>query len=258
MYQNQIQDIKGRLLKKFYEFEKRDPHISTKEDDSPVTEMDIYISDLIKDIFSKALPDYHFFSEEDQKSFEFPAIILDPIDGTREFAAGIPECAVSLAVMNSPEIDDPKNFGWIFNPLTGFEISTSDSWGRLPRLPPVPPNAKCLSGLVSRVEWSQGLFREDIFKEMFLTPRGSVAFKLGLLAAGSVDFVLCRRPKYIWDIAAGALIAVSRGLEGRSHRGPITELSQIRFQEAYVWASPSSFELLEEKTGGKHWKSVRP
>jgi fructose-1,6-bisphosphatase/inositol monophosphatase family enzyme len=65
-----------------------------KDDMSPVTELDLFVSNLIKENFSSYLDqEYTFFSEEDFDSLKDKSIILDPIDGTKEFIAGIPQCA---------------------------------------------------------------------------------------------------------------------------------------------------------------------
>ncbi len=249
MYQNQIQEIKKRTLAKLQEVNRENLEVTLKKDQSLVTEMDLYISDLVKEIFSQSHPHLHFFSEEDQQSFQFPMIILDPIDGTKEFARGVPECAISLAIMNTPEINHHQNFAWIFNPFTGFEISTTDETN--------PAQSKnlleCTTGLVSRTEWSKGLFNEGPFKNFELIPRGSIAFKLGLLAGGACDFVLSRQPKNIWDLAAGTLIAYSRELAFWEKGKLVKSLDRIKFKNRLLWAHPAHFSQLEEKTKGKIW-----
>jgi myo-inositol-1(or 4)-monophosphatase len=190
---------------------------SRKEDQSLVTEMDFFISKSVEDIVSSQFPNYHFFSEENHLSLKFPAIILDPIDGTNEFIKKIPECALSLAFCNeqiSPT--HVNNFAWIYNFFTGFEISTLNRPVGETRL-----KGSNYLGLVSRTEWNKGnflKFREKCEQNNInVAPRGSIAFKLALLAAGACDFVITLEPKNIWDIAAGTILCEQRGLSFYQH-----------------------------------------
>lgn len=207
-------------------------HVQTKKDNSPVTKLDLDLSLLIKNFFMNddEFSDWNFYSEEDHGELKFPAIVLDPIDGTRELVKGVGECAVSLALMPSPKLSE--GFGWIFNPFTGFEVSSDQKF-----FAPANSLEQPLNGLVSRSEWSKGYYK--IFKNTNakLVPRGSIAFKLGLLAAGSCDFVYSMRPKNIWDIAAGSIILHKRGyrfylLEGEE----VDSLSVKKYSGPMMWA----------------------
>jgi len=203
---------------------------SRKSDHTLVTEMDIFVSDLFKEIFKNHFPHLHFFSEEDHDELLFPTVMLDPIDGTNEFSKGVGECVVSLTILNSPQIADPENFGWIYNPFTGFEISSDDI--------PKELNSKLnepLLCLVSRSEWNKGLYQPDEFAPAIIAPRGSVAYKLGLLAAGACDFVYSKRPKNLWDIAAGTVILDRRGIKFYSEGKEVTAFNQLIFQNDLQW-----------------------
>ena len=63
----------------------------------------------------------------------------------------------------------------------------------------------------SRSETNRGLW--DSFHKMFkeLKPVGSVAYKLGLTAAGIGDVFATLRPKNEWDICAGTCIISESG-----------------------------------------------
>ena len=65
--------------------------------------------------------------------------------------------------------------------------------------------------LNSRSETNRGLWRSyaNIFRE--LKPVGSVAYKLGLTAAGIGDIFATLRPKNEWDICAGTCIINESG-----------------------------------------------
>jgi myo-inositol-1(or 4)-monophosphatase len=203
--------------------------VKVKGDNSLVTEIDLYISDLVK---QKVLPYYAdegfiYYSEEDFSEFKFPLVILDPIDGTNELVAGIPECAVSLAIMYSPDLADERNLAWIFNPFDDFEIK---SWN-------LDEIHKEQTGIcyVSRTEWQKGLFVEDSFPQMKTLPMGSIAYKLGLLSHGDCKQVYSKRPKNIWDIAAGTLLCYRQGGLFFEQGKEVISLTKTIYQSDLLW-----------------------
>ena len=218
--------------------------LSKKEDHSIVTEIDHLVSKIAKEKL-KAHPEFKtfiFYSEEDYEKLEFPSIILDPIDGTIELAKGRPECVVSLAVMHSSEIADPKNFGWLYNPFSGFSLDSKCLFhSHLNR------SSQQTLGLVSRSEWHKGYYRELKNKNIVVVPRGSIAFKLGLLASGGCDFVVSKAPKNIWDIAAGTILLSQRGISFYCGGELVTHLNQVRYDQTLLWCQDSlAPELLAE------------
>jgi len=209
--------------------------IDLKEDKSFITEIDLFVSDLIKEqlLGHSSYANYTFFSEEDFKEYNFPCAILDPIDGTRELIKGRPECAVSLALMKTPEIDDPENYAWLYNPFSGFSLDTST--------PFVVSTEKSLQkhlGLVSRTEFHRGHYAKYLnHPQLDITPRGSIAFKLGILASGACDFIVSLEPKNVWDIAAGTILCAQRGIHFYEDGKRITQLDRQRYSGALIWAS---------------------
>ena len=67
----------------------------------------------------------------------------------------------------------------------------------------IPVELFSILGKTIRVDYA------DIFRE--LKPVGSVAYKLGLTAAGKGDVFATLRPKNEWDICAGACIVNESG-----------------------------------------------
>lgn len=216
--------------------------VKTKDDKSPVTEIDLFISDQIKEILQQD-PDfktYTFYCEEDHQDLNFPCIILDPIDGTRELVKGIGECSLSLALYKESLIS--KSWGWIYNPFTGFEITSNKK-----RLIPSQIHDGKLSGLVSRSEWKRGLFSDYNTNRFILIPRGSIAFKLGLLGAGATDFVISKRPKSIWDIAAGTSLCHDRGISLFLNGKKVTSLNEKRVEGPLVWCRDEYFDQIRDE-----------
>ncbi|PIK14451.1 inositol monophosphatase family protein [Halobacteriovorax sp. JY17] len=212
--------------------------ISKKSDFSIVTLVDQEVSDLVHKKFSHLINEgsYHFYSEEDQQSFGFPSIILDPIDGTRELAMGLGECVVSLAVMETPS----SGFAWLFNPFTGFEISSLS-----PYVNPVTFNTEKLFGYVSKGDKKRGLL-DHVFAsdELVISAKGSIAFKLGLLASGACDFVYSKTPKNIWDIAAGTLLCWERGMKLYQEGNEIVALEEVKISGELIWCREKDIYFL--------------
>jgi myo-inositol-1(or 4)-monophosphatase len=206
--------------------------IQTKSDSTLVTRIDHDLSHFCKNHPSAA--GFHFYSEEDHTTLQFPAMVVDPLDGTLELIAGRPECAVSVAWM--PTSDLSQGFAVVFNPFTGFSLTSAD------RAPwKAKANLAEPIGMISRTEWAKGLYKD---KAAHLIPRGSIAFKLSLLASGTCDYVVSLRPKNIWDVAAGTMLCQQRGIEMWSGGRRIERLDQARYEAPLLWARPELIPIL--------------
>lgn len=234
---NEIAEILKAELIKYFGPNASETLISTqKADRSLVTEIDHLVSKNIKDklLLHPDYTSYSFFSEEDYNKLHFPSAVLDPIDGTSELVKGMPECVVSLALMNSSLIADEKNYGWLYNPFTGFSLDNYNVFhSHLGR------SSQQTLGLVSRSEWHKGFYNNIKNKNIVVVPRGSIAFKLGLLASGACDFVVSSAPKNIWDIAAGTILLQKRGISFYCNGVEITHLDQIRYESTLLWCQSS-------------------
>ena len=137
--------------------------------------------------------------------------IVDPLDGTREFVAGVPEFCVSIAYAEAGELVA----GGILNPASN-EIFVGSRRAGLT----YNGNEARVSGrtelagatiLASRSETDRGeweRFRQAPFN---IQPVGSVAYKLAQVAAGLADATFTLFPKHEWDIAGGAALVLSGG-----------------------------------------------
>jgi myo-inositol-1(or 4)-monophosphatase len=137
--------------------------------------------------------------------------VVDPLDGTREFVQGIPEFCVSIAMVEN----GIPVAGGICNPATGEVIVGSRDTGVTYNGKPAQPSQrKDLHGalvLASRSEVKRGEWKQFESAEFDVRPMGSVAYKLGLVAAGRADLTFTLVPKNEWDVAAGAALVESAG-----------------------------------------------
>jgi len=76
-----------------------------------VTEYDVKIEEFLKEEFKKF--DYSIIAEESVKDEFNNSIIIDPIDGTTNFAHQIPHCAISVGVYKNRK----AVFAFVYNPV---------------------------------------------------------------------------------------------------------------------------------------------
>ena len=137
--------------------------------------------------------------------------IVDPLDGTREFIAGIPEFCVSVAMVEQ----GVPVAGGICNPATNeIFLGSLDSGVTYNGKPARASQRTQLEGavvLASRSETKRGEWKRFQKAKLNIRPIGSVAYKLALVAAGLADATFTLSPKHEWDIAAGAALVASAG-----------------------------------------------
>jgi len=137
--------------------------------------------------------------------------VVDPLDGTREFVAGIPEFCVSIALVE----DGKPVAGGICNPATNEVFLGSVDLGTNYNGQPASPSARTtLDGatvLASRSEVKRGEWKAFESTAFQIRAMGSVAYKLALVAAGRADVTFTLTPKNEWDVAAGAALITSAG-----------------------------------------------
>ena len=137
--------------------------------------------------------------------------VVDPLDGTREFVQGIPEFCTSIAFVE----DGRPVAGGVCNPATNETIIGAIDCGVMYNGKPARPSQRTeLKGsliLASRSEVKRGEWQTFMNGEYNVRPMGSVAYKLGLVAAGVADVTFTLTPKNEWDVAAGAALVQSSG-----------------------------------------------
>ena len=149
--------------------------------------------------------------------------VVDPLDGTREFVAGIPEWCLSIGLVENGK----AVAGGICNPATGEIFLGSLGTGVFYNGKAAQVSRKdSLTGatvLASRSEVKRGdweCFRSAPFHTRAM---GSVAYKLALVSAGLADATWTLCPKNEWDIAAGvALVEAAGGFAGGPKNSPLS------------------------------------
>ena len=222
-------------------------NVEEKANGDPVTEADLAVDAYLREALLR--PGEGWLSEETRDDLDRLRCrcvwVVDPLDGTKEFIAGIPEWCVSVGWV----VDGAAAAGGICNPATSETLIGG------PRPAPMLGQQQArvsqrdsLDGavvLASRSELRRGdweIFRPARFE---IRPTGSIAYKLARVAAGRADATVSLAPKHEWDIAAGVALV-------QSARGMVTDLDgeQIRFNRPVPWvngliaAGPSLHALL--------------
>ncbi len=210
----QIDHALDLALEALEPFTAGDIESTLKEGDDPLTEADLAVNAALREALME--PGYGWLSEEtadsvDERRRHRRVWVVDPIDGTREFVAGIPEWCVSVGFVE----DGRAVAGGILNPATGERIVGAVGMGvTLNRTSVSVSQAADLRGalvLASRSEVKRGEWDRFFREPISIRNMGSVAYKLGLVAAGLADATWTLVPKHEWDVAAGAALVLAAG-----------------------------------------------
>jgi myo-inositol-1(or 4)-monophosphatase len=137
--------------------------------------------------------------------------VVDPLDGTREFVAGIPEFCVSVALVDNGR----AVAGGICNPVTNEiflgSLNSGVTYNEKPAQCAQRKSLRDARVLASRSEVNRGEWQQFAGAPFEIHRMGSVAYKLALVSAGLADATFTLVPKHEWDIAAGAALVQSAG-----------------------------------------------
>jgi myo-inositol-1(or 4)-monophosphatase len=185
-----------------------------------VTEVDIAVERMFRALIAERFPDHQVLAEEMGGAAGVPpgsCWIFDPIDGTTNFAHGLPIFCSSLAL----EIDGVAEVAAIYDP-NRKELFTAERGGGA-FLNGKPLRVSSATRLVdamlvtgfpydihSRVEEIVGLFGAFVGQVRAVRRLGSAAIDLCYVAAGRLDGFWEVDLK-AWDIAGGGLIVAEAG-----------------------------------------------
>lgn len=199
---------------------------ATKADESPVTRADREADALLRSRLRELLPDAGWLSEETAddgaRLQESRLWVVDPLDGTKEFIAGLPEYTVAIALV---EAGAPV-LGVVHNPVTG-DVFAAVRGGGATRNGARIRTVEGRDLLASRSELKRGEF-EPFQATWDVRAVGSIEYKLALVAAGDGAVTFSRGPKHEWDVCAGALLVTEAG-------GVATDLfgDPLRFNQSF-------------------------
>ena len=186
---------------------------------NPVTEADLAAEKVIMDIIHQSFPDHFILSEEagEIKMDSEYKWIIDPIDGTINFAHGIPICCVSIGLEKAGQMI----MGAVYNPFLnefffaqeGFGATLNDKKIQVSRQPELN-KANLVTGFpytyLNTPNGPLDVFSTLIRKGVPVRRLGSAAIDLCWVAAGRFDGFYEHKLQ-AWDSAAGFLIVKEAG-----------------------------------------------
>jgi myo-inositol-1(or 4)-monophosphatase len=187
--------------------------VRLKSPRDPVSEADLAVNSALRGVLLREGEGW--LSEEDADDPARLGLgriwIVDPIDGTKEFLRGIPEWCVSIALA----VDGQPVAGGILNPAADFKLVGAIGHGLVLNGAPCRTRRRAeLAGaevLASRTEVAGERWARYDSAPFRIRPVGSVAYKLGLVAAGAADATWSLFPKHEWDVAAGVALVLAGG-----------------------------------------------
>jgi myo-inositol-1(or 4)-monophosphatase len=194
--------------------------VEKKGDIDLVTEVDVAVERMFRSMVAERFPD-HVVVAEELGGAPAPSArhcwIFDPLDGTTNYAHGLPVFCSSLAL----EIDGVLGVGAVYDP-TRRELFTATRGGgaylngRPLRVSSVATlvDAMLVTGFPYTVHQSHerlvGLFSAFLARAQAVRRLGSAALDLCYVAAGRMDGFWEQQLKP-WDVAAGALVLTEAG-----------------------------------------------
>ncbi len=184
-----------------------------------VSEADRHAEEFLIESLSK-MENIRFLSEEfnpDEPIKKEPLWIIDPLDGTTNFIAGLMPFAVSVAHFNGEFVD----FSASYIPVTGEFFSAEKgcgAWCNGVRLHVSdngnPINSVCATGFADIVKGLDkdtfSVFEQVLRKTRAVRRMGSAVIDMAFTAAGRFDF-FWEHGLSSWDIAAGVLMIEEAG-----------------------------------------------
>jgi myo-inositol-1(or 4)-monophosphatase len=194
--------------------------ISNKEGiNNLVTEADHASEKAIFDVIKKDYPDHYILSEEAGEIVQDSSIkwIIDPIDGTVNFANGIPICCVSIGVEQSGKMI----LGAVYNPFMnefffaqkGFGATLNEKIIKVSNKTEVVKSSMVTGFPYTYLDAPNGplqVFEKLIRKGVPVRRLGSAAIDLCWVAAGRFDGFYEHKLQ-AWDSAAGFLMVEEAG-----------------------------------------------
>jgi myo-inositol-1(or 4)-monophosphatase len=197
-----------------------------------ITETDGRIEKLLSERIRARFPDDAVFGEEfgpQEAPRELPSgrvWHLDPIDGTLNFAVGLPNFCTSIALMDGDEILT----ACVYAPLHGEGFTASAGEGaRLGGEPIKVSDRGTVAEAIVSAQLQKGgryvqnaeLLKAILLESLKMRRLGTIALEMAYLADGRYDAMIAGRgrPQQLYDVAAGMLLVIEAGGAVTDHRG---------------------------------------
>lgn len=200
-------------------------------DNSPVSDADIAVNNLLKERLAALAPAAGWLSEETEDSLPgrsmTTAWIVDPIDGTRAFISGRPDWTISVALV---EHDRPV-LAALYAPVTEEMFLALRGEGATLNGAAITANAGGSLAQAKVAGPKRYLDRlENLSPNILPQPKvHSLALRLTRVAHGGLDAAIASSGSHDWDLAAADLLVHEAG-------GVMTDFngSPLRYNQPHV------------------------
>lgn len=205
----------GEILLSYYRTRMRVEH---KYHGGLVTEADLASEKFLKNELSQLLPEAAFWAEESGKSGESEYHwVIDPLDGTTNFAHGLPYFCISVALTHKNQ----PILGVTYQPLLQECYTAYKGGGAFCNDFPITvsqvksvADSMIVVGLpYVKSEYYRELlqeFKKVALKSFAVRHFGAAALDLAYVAAGRMDAVFFEKLGW-WDVAAGIILVQEAG-----------------------------------------------
>jgi myo-inositol-1(or 4)-monophosphatase len=215
-----------------------------------VTEVDVGIERLLIDAIRQRVPDAAILSEEsnpDPSALEQDTcFVIDPIDGTEEFAAGRPGFGISVALFErgrpTAALLDMPAHDWRFESAVGGGASLNGSGIRLSPVGDLAKARLAVSATQYRMDSLRPFWDSVGAAALIPTPAFTPKFAAVLASESDAALYLPIRPHRtaIWDYAAAAqLLSEAGGWFGAADGTDLLEVLPFEYLGGWV-AAPAN------------------
>lgn len=231
-----------------------------KHDGTRVTAIDLTISRLVFEELRAKFPEDQYFSEETEPGGAPVPLtspftwIIDPIDGTNNYALGVPVCAISLALLEHgvPVCGFVYDLGTRSLVHGGPGIGVFADGAPIQRHP-TPTSDMKIVAMHCPIDARHMPVVTEVLQRYKLRAYGSGALHLTYVALGRVDACLDFTVR-VWDIAAAAAFCAVNGVDLWFFNGPVFPLKAfdlhmqpIRYLAADAEAMAELRDVLRDK-----------
>ena len=244
----------GQIIRDRFQTEKE---IRIKGRADIVTDVDLAAEKAVLDLVRAEYPEFSVLSEESPpiETGSQYTWVVDPIDGTRNFAEGIPHFCVVVALARG----DQMVVGVTYDPMLEELFTAQQGQGAFLNGEPIQVSerqeiADCLLSFdLGYVDEKAGTAL-DLIRSLwpgFLSMRlmGSAALGMAYAAAGRIDLYF-HHSLSPWDMASGILLAREAGGEVVDRQGNIANL----YTPSVIVSSPRIIDRFLAATEGTEWR----
>jgi myo-inositol-1(or 4)-monophosphatase len=212
-----LADVRALVADSLPEIQARRHDIRWKDDDSPVTEADIFLERRLTDWLAERLPGLTLIGEESFAAGSPPAgrsgwvAVLDPIDGTENFCSGLKDWGVSLSLWR----DGAHAGSLLMLPELGEHLATGEPLRRV---------RSRITGFSSSISPEIVASIGNVGEARIL---GCAVYNLYNVTRGAFARFVNPKGARSWDLLAGLMLAREHGcdilVDGEAYDGSFLE-----------------------------------